>query len=111
MTQDSSNLVYSRVAKAADVQPGTAIQVDVGDTIVAVFNLNGQFYATEAYCTHALAALAEGRVIGEDVECPLHAAMFSIKTGAVLREPATEPLKTYPVRVENGDILVGVPEG
>jgi nitrite reductase/ring-hydroxylating ferredoxin subunit len=109
MIRDSATVTYSRVAKVGDVKPGAAIQVEAGDTIVALFNLDGQLYATEAYCTHALAALAEGTVRGENVECPLHGALFSIKTGEALREPATEGLKTYPVRIENGDILVGVP--
>jgi nitrite reductase/ring-hydroxylating ferredoxin subunit len=110
MTQDSAMLVYSRVAKVGDVAPGSAVQVEIGELSVALFNLDGEFYATEGYCTHAFAALAEGSVNGEQIECPLHFACFSIKTGKVLSEPATEDLKTYPVRVENGEIFVGVPE-
>jgi tripartite-type tricarboxylate transporter receptor subunit TctC/nitrite reductase/ring-hydroxylating ferredoxin subunit len=110
MGQESANIIYSRVAKTGDVKPGSPLQVELGDAYIALFNLEGKFYAIEAYCTHALAALVEGRVQGENIECPLHAALFSIKTGEVVREPATEGLKTYPVRVENGDILVGIPE-
>lgn len=101
---------YSQVASLAEVAPGTAIKVEVGDHFIALFNLEGRIYATEAYCTHALALLTEGRVLGEEIECPLHAARFSIKTGKALCEPATEDLKTYPVKVENGAIFVGVPE-
>jgi nitrite reductase/ring-hydroxylating ferredoxin subunit len=110
MTPDSAVLVYFRAAKADDIAPGSAVQVDIGELSIALFNLDGEFYATEGYCTHAFASLAEGTVIGEQIECPLHFARFSIKTGKVLSEPATEDLKTYPVRVENGEIFVGLPE-
>jgi nitrite reductase/ring-hydroxylating ferredoxin subunit len=106
----ATNIVYSRVASLADVAPGTGIKVDVGNHYVALFNLGGTIYAVEAYCSHALALLTEGRVLGDEVECPLHSARFSIKTGKALCEPATENLRTYPVRIEDGTILVGVPE-
>ena len=54
-------------------------------------------------------SLVDGYIDGDEVECPLHGARFSIPTGAVLAEPATENLATYPVRVENDLILVGIP--
>jgi 3-phenylpropionate/trans-cinnamate dioxygenase ferredoxin subunit len=98
------------VANLADVAPGTGIKVEVGDHYIAVFNVGGTIYAVEAYCSHALALLTEGRVVGEDIECPLHAALFSLKTGKALREPATEDLRTYPIKIESGAILVGVQE-
>ena len=47
MTQDSAVLVYSRVAKVDDVAPGSAVQVEIGELSVALFNLGGEFYATE----------------------------------------------------------------
>jgi nitrite reductase/ring-hydroxylating ferredoxin subunit len=80
MTQDSAVFVYSRVAKVDDVAPGSALQVEIGELSIALFNLGGEFYATEGYCTHAFASLAEGSVNGEQIECPLHFACFSIKT-------------------------------
>ena len=110
MTQDSAVLVYSSVAKVDAVPPGSAMKVEVGELPIALFNLNGEFYATDGLCSHAFASLAEGTVSGEQIECPLHGACFSIKTGKVLSEPATEDLRIYPVRVENGEIFVGVPE-
>jgi len=109
MTQETATHVYSPVAKVADLAPGAAIMVEVGDLYIGVFNVGGTIYAVEAYCTHALALLTEGRVLGENVECPLHGAQFSLKTGKALTEPATEDLRSYPVRIENGAILVGVP--
>ena len=103
-------MVYSLVDNLSDVAPGTGIKVEVGDHYIGLFNVGGTIHAIEAYCSHALALLTEGRVLGEEIECPLHAARFSIKTGKALCEPATEDLRTYPVKIENGAILVGVPE-
>jgi naphthalene 1,2-dioxygenase ferredoxin component len=101
---------FVRVAKVGDVPPGAVIRVAAGGKSIALFNLDGSFYATEDICTHAHASLAEGFVADDTVECPLHGATFSIKTGEALSAPATEPLKTYPVRVEGQDILVGIPQ-
>jgi naphthalene 1,2-dioxygenase ferredoxin component len=106
---DQANYVFLPAAKKADVAEGTAIKVTVGDCDIALFNIGGAFYATDESCTHAFASLVDGYIDGEEVECPLHGARFSIPTGEVLAEPATENLATYPVRVEDDSILIGVP--
>lgn len=85
------------------------MKVQIGDHQLALYNVDGVFYATDEICTHAYASLADGYLMGDEIECPLHGACFSVKTGEALIEPATEPLKTYPVRIENGAVLVGVP--
>jgi len=73
----------------------------VGDC--AVFNIEGGFCATQAMCTHREGPLSEGSLDGTTVTCPLHGAQFNVWTGAVLRGPAEEPLKTYRVTVA-GDV-------
>ena len=70
---------------------------------VAVFNVNGRLCATQNECTHRQGPLNEGELDGSTVTCPLHGSQFDVSTGAVLRGPATEPLKTYAVVVE-GDV-------
>jgi len=97
------------VAKADRVAPGSVIKVEVRGLSFALYNLDGAFYATEEICSHAHASLAEGFVLDDTVECPLHGACFSIKTGEALSAPATDPILTFPVRVENGTVLVGIP--
>ena len=81
------------------VPPGSALLV--GN--LAVFNVAGSFCATQAKCTHRQGPLSEGKLDGSTVTCPWHGAQFNVCTGAVLRGPATQPLKTYRVVVE-GDI-------
>ena len=78
------------------VPPGSASLV--GN--VAVFNVAGSFCATQAKCTHRQGPLSEGKLDGSTVTCPWHGAQFNVYTGAVLRGPATEPLKNYRVIVE-----------
>jgi nitrite reductase/ring-hydroxylating ferredoxin subunit len=73
---------------------------------VAVFNLDGAFYAIDDTCSHAESSLAEGYVEDGTVECILHFARFCIKTGAALSAPAVDPVRTYPVKVEDGVVLV-----
>ena len=100
---------FIRVAKAAELAPGSVLRVDVAGKAIAIYNLDGTYYATDDICTHAYASLAEGFLDGATIECPLHGAQFSIKTGEALSPPASEPLATYAVRVEGEDILVAVP--
>jgi nitrite reductase/ring-hydroxylating ferredoxin subunit len=91
--------------RVGEVPPGSVLLV--GD--VAVFNIEGGFCATQAMCTHRRGPLTEGSVDGSTVTCPLHGAQFSVWTGAVLRGPATEPLKTYSVTVDGEIGRVEVP--
>jgi len=100
---------FVAVAKADGLAPGSVMKVEAGGLSFALYNLDGTFYATEEICSHAHASLAEGFILDDTIECSLHGACFSIKTGEALSAPATDPILTYPVRVENGDVLIGIP--
>jgi nitrite reductase/ring-hydroxylating ferredoxin subunit len=65
-------------------------------------------YAVGDVCSHEQAFLSEGFCEGFEIECPLHGSIFDVRTGDVKSLPATEPIKTYPVKVEDGAILVDV---
>ncbi len=97
---------WVNVAPAAELPPGSARVVTVENAQIAVFNLEGQYYAIEDVCTHDGGELASGTCEGDAIVCPRHGARFSIKTGAVLAPPAYEPVATFPVRVENGMVQV-----
>lgn len=94
------------VAREGELAPGEFQVVDVNDTQIAVFNLDGQFYAIADVCTHDAGQLTGGTVEGDEIVCPRHGARFSIRTGAALTAPAYEPTDTFPVRVEEGQIQV-----
>jgi nitrite reductase/ring-hydroxylating ferredoxin subunit len=91
--------------RTSDVPPGSVLLL--GD--VAVFSVEGGFCATQALCTHRRGALSEGVVDGSTVTCPLHGARFNVWTGAVLRGPATTPLRTYAVTIDGGVGRVDLP--
>src|SRR6476619_769251 len=99
---------WHKVAAAADVPAGGALQVRVGGELIALYNLEGRFYATADICTHRYALLSDGFIEGDTIECPLHQALFHIPTGKALSEPAYVDLRTYPVQVKDGAIYVGI---
>ncbi len=73
---------------------------------IAIFRLDDGYYAIEDRCSHEEAALSEGEVDNGRVECPLHGALFDIKTGKNLSLPAVLPVKSYRVKIENGDLFI-----
>jgi len=72
--------------------------------------VDGKFYATDDTCTHEDASLSTGFLKGDIVKCPLHGSRFNVCTGKALEEPAEEDLRTYPVRLEGGRILIDLRE-
>lgn len=75
---------------------------------IAVYNVDGELFATHNICTHAYACLTDGYLDGDKIECPLHQGLFDVRTGEALDGPVDEDLKVYPVRVEDGTILVEI---
>lgn len=100
---------WVNVAKSEELPPGERRIVDVDDVQVAVFNLDGDYYAIEDVCTHDYAPLADATLQGDEIICPRHGARFCIRTGAVTAPPAYEPVSTFPVRIHEGMIQVRDP--
>ena len=94
------------VAGEDELRPGLWRSVDVDGVLVAVFNLDGAFFAIEDVCTHDGGILTGGAIEGDVIICPRHGARFSIRTGEVLAPPAYEDVATFPVRVEAGRVQV-----
>ena len=94
------------VCRPDELPPGTHRVVDVDGAQVAVFNIEGQFYAIEDVCTHDGGILTGGPIEGDQIVCPRHGARFCIRTGAALTPPAFEATASFPVRVEQGGIEV-----
>lgn len=94
------------VAAAGEIAPGTCKVADVDGAAVAVFNINGEYFAIEDVCTHDGGELAGGTLEGDQIICPRHGARFCVRTGAALSAPAYEPTAKFPVRIENGAVQV-----
>jgi 3-phenylpropionate/trans-cinnamate dioxygenase ferredoxin subunit len=104
-----SEIEFHAVAKTDELDEDEAMQVMVGRKEIALYNLGGEFFATDDICSHAYASMSDGYVENGQIECPLHGACFEIRTGKALTAPATIDLGTYEVKVEDGTIYVGVP--
>jgi 3-phenylpropionate/trans-cinnamate dioxygenase ferredoxin subunit len=86
--------------------PEGGTRVDAGGHRLAVFHIGGKFYVIGDRCSHEEASLAEGELFDYDVECPRHGSEFDVRTGRPGSLPATRPVPSYRVRVENGMVMV-----
>jgi nitrite reductase/ring-hydroxylating ferredoxin subunit len=93
--------------KAADVPQGEGKRIELPDRpAIAIFNVDGRFYAIDDTCTHGEASLCDGFLDGTVIECPYHGGTFDVVTGKALAYPATEPVRAYGVRLEGDDIVL-----
>ena len=101
---------WKRAVAAADVEQDDLVGVTLEGREIAVYNLRGRFYATDNLCTHEQACLSDGFVIDDVIECPMHQGRFHIPTGEPKGAPVYIKLKTYPVKVEAGEVYVALEE-
>ncbi len=99
---------FVKVVTTAEIEPGRALLVEVKGREIALFNVEGQFFALDNTCTHSGGPLAEGEVSGHKVTCPWHGATFDVRTGEVGGPPAQEAVRRYGVRVTGTDVEVEV---
>lgn len=100
---------YHWVAHLRDIAPGTLLRVELGARLVCLANVRGRVTAFDDDCPHIGGALDDGELEGCVLTCPVHLAQFDACTGRVLRGPARDDLRLYPVRIEGDDILVAEP--
>lgn len=98
---------FVTVARVGEIPEGGVKVVRVDEQDIAVFLIDGNYYAIDDICTHDGGPLAEGTLEGCVIECPRHGAKFDVTTGAVKAMPATAPVPTYDVKVEGDEIRVG----
>ncbi len=98
---------YISVCRTDELAPGTARVCELRGKAVGVFRLeNGELLAVADTCTHEEASLSEGEIEDDTVYCPLHGAQFNLRTGKAMTLPAVFPIRTYDVRVVDGDIQI-----
>lgn len=96
-----------RLMPAADIPEGEVRRFAApGRRAVAVYNVAGEFFATDDTCTHGMASLSEGLLDGHVIECPWHGGAFDVRTGAAIAEPCTDPVRSYAVSIEDGFIWI-----
>jgi len=97
------------LCRTTDIEKGGALKVEVAGLVLAVFNVDGEFFVTDDACTHGPGSLAEGYLSDDVVECNFHGGQFNVRTGEVVSPPCMIPVKTYPVIVEDGRVLIDAP--
>ena len=101
---DTTHLV--ELCKVFDVPMGQSLKVETGPLVVAVFNINGQFFVTDDACTHGPGSLSEGCIDEDVIECDFHNGAFNIRTGEVVAAPCMIPLRTYAVSVVDDKVWI-----
>ncbi|MEI6101307.1 MAG: non-heme iron oxygenase ferredoxin subunit [Eubacteriales bacterium] len=100
--------VWHKVCNVEELEMDDVTGITVAGKIYAVYYLSSGYYATSGLCTHEQAKLFDGYVDGEIIECPKHNARFNIITGKAVKRPACIDLETYPAKVEEGKIWIGL---
>ncbi len=103
---------WLRVTQVENIPVRQGRSVRLGSLELAIFNLGGAFRAVESRCPHKQGPLADGIVAGDDIICPLHNWRISLDSGFV-KQPAEHSgtcLKSFPCRVEQGVVMVAIPE-
>jgi nitrite reductase/ring-hydroxylating ferredoxin subunit len=96
------------VCATVDVAEGTALKIETGDLVLAVFNIDGEFYVMDDTCTHGPGSLSEGYIDGDIVECNFHNGQFNIRTGEVVLPPCMIPQRVYAVTIEDGKVVIEI---
>ena len=104
-------MTLMKVCDVTELVPGAVRRFDGGAEPIAVFNVDGRFFATQDRCPHGNWPLSDSYVKGDTVECSLHNGCFSIRTGRRLSPPVARALQTYAVAVRDGEVYVDVDSG
>ncbi len=97
---------FVRVCNVTDLPDPGQMVVEVGERLVALFRVEGEFWAIDDLCTHDGGPLADGELDGHTIICPRHGAQFDIRTGRVLSMPATRDIAAHEVKVEGEEVWI-----
>lgn len=102
-------MTWHAVCPLDDIEPEDLTRFDhQGGTYAIYRDPKGTVFATDGFCTHEQVHLCDGLVLGDEIECPKHNGRFDYKTGAARRAPCVTALRTYPKRVLDGIIEIGL---
>jgi naphthalene 1,2-dioxygenase system ferredoxin subunit len=100
------NAQWTSAAPEIGVPEDDVIGLQLAGKAIALYKVGGTVFATDNTCTHGQARLCDGFLDGYEIECPLHQGKFDIRTGRATCAPAAQDLRSYPVRIENGQVFV-----
>ena len=101
---------FVKVCRASEIPDPGKKTLEVDQTMVVLFHIDGQFHCLDDVCTHDGGPLGEGLLEGNEIACPRHGARFCVRSGAALTMPATQATVTHKVKVDDGDLYVKIEE-
>ena len=110
MTSLPNAATPNRIAlcRTTDVAEGSAIRVEHGDLVLAVYNVGGEYFVTDDMCTHGPGSLSDGYLEDDEIECNFHGGRFNVRTGEVAGPPCMVPVKTYRVVLDGDTVAIEV---
>lgn len=96
------------ISSKDDVPEDDVVGIDINVKSIALYQVDGEIYATDNICTHGNARLCDGFLEGYEIECPLHQGKFDIRNGKALCAPLADDVRIYPVKIENGRVFVEI---
>jgi len=106
---NSTHLEFVTIASVEELGNGERLFLEVGGFPIALFNIAGKYFAIADVCSHDDGPVAEGELNGFEIACPRHGARFDLQTGKALTFPAVVDIPAYPIKIEDGAILIGLP--
>jgi len=103
-----SNANWVDALSADDLPTDDVIGVVVAGRDIALYTVGAEVYATDNTCTHGQARLCDGFLDGHEIECPLHQGTFDVRDGTPRCAPATEALRSYPVKIDGRRVLLQI---
>jgi len=108
-TYADDQVEFVPVAGVEELGPGERLIFEIDGLPIALFRIADDYFAIADLCSHDDGPVAEGDLNDHEIECPRHGARFDLRTGQALSLPAVVDIPAYPVRIEAGELLVGLP--
>jgi 3-phenylpropionate/trans-cinnamate dioxygenase ferredoxin subunit len=99
---------FTEICRLGDIPEEGTLGVEIGDTPVVLVRAGGEVYALRDVCSHAEVPLSEGEIFDHTIECWLHGSCFDLRTGKPTNPPATQPVPTYRVKIEDDTVHVSL---
>jgi len=109
-TLDPTQVEYFDIAPMDQVPNGERLFIEVENRQIVIFNMAGKLFAIGDVCTHDNGPVGDGEIEGDEIICPRHGGRFDIRTGKATSLPAVVDIPSYPVRVVDGMIQLGLPK-
>jgi 3-phenylpropionate/trans-cinnamate dioxygenase ferredoxin component len=106
---NENQVEYVAIGPVTDIENGDRLFLEIDNLAIVVFNIGEQIFAIGDVCSHDDGPLGDGDIVDHEITCPRHGATFDVRTGKVLTLPAVVDIPSYPVRIVDGQIEIGIP--